>query len=158
MPVVDSRTGAHLGLLKKVRLTVKLQRSKNFTELIQTEHQGAKRSGEGSLKDDSSSQRAEEQFEASDLILKSRQELDEEESKLRVDPEEAAKEEAYFESVPEDPNFAIDEDPEGEDLDGYGHEQEDEEGEILQHAEEATSTQSMEMDMLKMSINEQDPL
>jgi len=57
VPVVDSRTGAHLGLLKKVRLTVKLTKSKNFSEIIMSE-QTTSRSGEvTSSKGDTSSQK-----------------------------------------------------------------------------------------------------
>lgn len=37
VPVADSTTGSHLGLVKKVRLTVKLQRSENFEEIIRQE-------------------------------------------------------------------------------------------------------------------------
>jgi len=37
VPVADSKTGAHLGLLKKVRLTVKLTKSSDFNKIIQDE-------------------------------------------------------------------------------------------------------------------------
>ena len=37
VPVADSSTGAHLGLVKKVRLTVKLQRSDNYDKIIEKE-------------------------------------------------------------------------------------------------------------------------
>ena len=37
VPVADSKTGAHLGLLKKVRLTVKLTRSDNFYDIVKEE-------------------------------------------------------------------------------------------------------------------------
>lgn len=37
VPIADSKTGAHIGLVKKVRLTVKLIKSDNFNEIIKQE-------------------------------------------------------------------------------------------------------------------------
>ena len=37
VPVADSTTGTHLGLVKKVRLTVKLLRAENFDQIIANE-------------------------------------------------------------------------------------------------------------------------
>lgn len=37
VPIADSKTGAHIGLIKKVRLTVKLTKSEHFAQLIQQE-------------------------------------------------------------------------------------------------------------------------
>jgi hypothetical protein len=39
VPVADSRTGNHMGLIKKVRLTIKLQRSDDFTKILESEKQ-----------------------------------------------------------------------------------------------------------------------
>jgi hypothetical protein len=39
LPVAESESGRHLGLVKKVRLTVKLQRAANFDEIIAKEEE-----------------------------------------------------------------------------------------------------------------------
>ncbi len=43
VPIADSATGAHLGLVKKVRLTVKLHRAANFDEIVARENHQAEK-------------------------------------------------------------------------------------------------------------------
>lgn len=38
VPIADSYTGKHVGLMKKVRLSVKLKRSENFLKMIEDEN------------------------------------------------------------------------------------------------------------------------
>jgi len=110
VPVVDSRTGAHMGLLKKVRLTVKLQRVPNFLEVIEGEQQpsfsAASRRDKKDVSDDA--------FEKEDLVLKNRRELLEEQKQLLV--EEVKHENEFREDFyAADPNFVIEEEQYGED-------------------------------------------
>jgi len=37
VPVTDSRTGSHIGLVKKVRMTIKLVKSEEFQKLVDSE-------------------------------------------------------------------------------------------------------------------------
>ena len=96
VPVADSRTGAHLGLLKKIRLTVKLTRSENFKKIIQSEieeqqkHSKLLHSGERRFKNDENDgakdlyeiekENAEDleevKFDQEDLVLKSRTQIE----------------------------------------------------------------------------------
>jgi hypothetical protein len=39
VPIADSKTGAHIGLVKKVRLTVKLTKAENFLSIIKKEEE-----------------------------------------------------------------------------------------------------------------------
>lgn len=43
VPIADSETGRHLGLVKKVRLTVKLLRSDNFDDIIASEEEAERK-------------------------------------------------------------------------------------------------------------------
>lgn len=42
VPIADSTTGRHMGLVKKVRLTVKLLRAENFDEIVDKENENSK--------------------------------------------------------------------------------------------------------------------
>ncbi|CDW86043.1 UNKNOWN [Stylonychia lemnae] len=164
VPVADSKTGAHLGLLKKVRLTVKLTKSADFNKIIQDEEEKfrfenqSQPNGRGGIqvgtRDIQDRRQIVEEFDQEDLVLKSKQQIEEEEKNVVIDEEEAKREMEIYKEFEEDPNFQIDEEDESDDENQTELEDQIQEGEDL---ENQVVRASEEQDCEDEESDEQDP-
>ena len=75
VPIAEHDTGAHVGMIKKVRLTIKLTKSENFDDLIEKEDQKDKGT-QSMIVDVTASSKNEKtlDFDHDDLVLKTKDE------------------------------------------------------------------------------------